>query len=81
MLPVILETFLIECEAAGGRYGGTGLALAVTNKLCEAMGGRITAESVVGEGSTSRVVLPISLPVAPAEQVQAPFASLARSVG
>ena len=71
VLPVIFETFLIDREAAAGRYGGTGLALAVTSKICEAMGGRITAESVEGKGSTFRVTLPVSLPAAPVERPNA----------
>jgi PAS domain S-box-containing protein len=34
------------------RFGGTGLGLAISKQIIEAMGGRIGALSVVGEGST-----------------------------
>jgi adenylate cyclase len=59
LLPVIFDIFLTDRQAADGRYGGTGLALSVTGKLCEAMGGRITVDSVEGVGSTFTITLPM----------------------
>ncbi len=50
------------------RYGGTGLGLVISKRLCEMMGGQVWAESTVGRGSTFHVVLP--MPVSP----HAPFA-------
>jgi signal transduction histidine kinase len=41
------------------RYGGTGLGLALTRKLVEFQGGRISVASRVGEGSTFTVELPL----------------------
>lgn len=67
ILPVIFETFLIEREAAEGRYGGTGLALSVSSKLCEALGGTISARSIEGEGSTFTVTLPTQPLAVPGE--------------
>ena len=60
ILAVIFETFLVDREASNGRYGGTGLALSVTSKLCEAMGGKVTAKSAEGVGSTLTVTLPLA---------------------
>jgi two-component system sensor histidine kinase RpfC len=40
------------------RYGGTGLGLALTQRYCQMLGGRIEVESQPGGGSTFRVRLP-----------------------
>ena len=42
------------------KYGGTGLGLTISKRICELMGGSIDVTSVVHEGSTFSVKLPMS---------------------
>ncbi len=43
------------------QYGGTGLGLTISKEFAEMMGGTVTVESTVGEGSTFTVELPFEL--------------------
>ena len=55
-LPLIFEDFV---QLGGESRGeGTGLGLAIARRLAELLGGRLEVESVLGEGSTFRLILP-----------------------
>ncbi|MCR5878612.1 HAMP domain-containing sensor histidine kinase [Phenylobacterium sp. J367] len=60
MLPTLFEKFTVARDASASKYGDTGLGLALSLALCNLMGGSISAESVLGEGSVFTVLLPAS---------------------
>lgn len=64
-----LETIFEEYRQAGTisrRKKGTGLGLAIARSIAEHHGGQLRAESVVGQGSTFTLVLPLDPPGRPA---------------
>jgi len=56
----ILKPF-IQLESQS-KQQGTGLGLAITRQFVDLMGGSLSLDSVVGQGSTFRVDLPVQLP-------------------
>jgi signal transduction histidine kinase/CheY-like chemotaxis protein len=61
----VLERIFAPFEQADSsttrRYGGSGLGLSISRRLAELMGGTLSAESSVGEGSTFFVDLPFTV--------------------
>ena len=54
----IFEAFIQQAGQDQVRYGGTGLGLALSQKIARLMGGEITLESTPGKGSCFTVSLP-----------------------
>jgi len=64
--PEHLSRLFVEFQqldaSAAKKYQGTGLGLALTKRLVEAHGGRVSVHSVPGEGSTFSAILPRTAP-------------------
>lgn len=60
-LTFIFDRFRQVNSSTTREYGGTGLGLAIVRDLTQLMGGRVTVQSVYGEGSTFTVFLPVLL--------------------
>ncbi len=56
----IFERFYQVDGTTKRRFGGTGLGLALVKEIVEAHGGRVSARSEVGKGSTFTVTLPLA---------------------
>ncbi|MGE4371960.1 MAG: response regulator [Xanthobacter sp.] len=55
----IFQAFEQVDSSTRRQFGGTGLGLAITLRLARLLGGDVTAQSALGEGSTFRLTVPV----------------------
>jgi signal transduction histidine kinase/CheY-like chemotaxis protein len=55
----VFEEFSQADDSTTRDYGGTGLGLPISRRFCRMMGGDISVTSIVGEGSTFTIELPL----------------------
>jgi signal transduction histidine kinase len=58
LVPHLFKEFAQLDSSTGKRYQGTGLGLALTRRVAEGHGGRVSVRSAPGQGSTFSAVLP-----------------------
>ena len=58
-LPILFDAFVQADSHINRHQQGSGLGLTITKSLVDLMGGRISVESIYGEGSSFHIVIPL----------------------
>ena len=73
-LPKLFNNYTQASASTSSRFGGTGLGLSHSQRLCGLLGGRISVTSEVGKGTLFTVRVPASLPRTPERRPETPAA-------
>ena len=57
----VFDSFSQADPSISRRFGGTGLGLSLTKQYCEMIGGELTVKSVLGQGTTFTMKVPVRL--------------------
>ncbi len=68
----LFQPFTQADASITGKYGGTGLGLTISKRLCNKMGGEISLKSTIGEGSTFSFTIKAKVPLTPKVAVEKP---------
>ncbi len=69
----LFQPFTQADPSIAREYGGTGLGLALSRRLCRLLGGDLSVQSVAGHGSTFTARLPMVAPTAADAELPAPL--------
>jgi NO-binding membrane sensor protein with MHYT domain/CheY-like chemotaxis protein len=74
-IEAVFRPFEQADSSTSRKYGGTGLGLPITLAMCELLGASLSVTSVIGEGSTFSISLPVEAAV-----LEAPSNTLAQGI-